>query len=55
MEYLKIIQKIPEQHTGKVRSHESKKTAILGTAHILLKMLMYNYKRFNTGSSFYAP
>jgi hypothetical protein len=32
---LKIIQKIPEQHTGKARTKELQKTVTLGTAHIL--------------------
>jgi hypothetical protein len=36
---LKIIQKIPEQQTGKARSQELQKT-ILGTAHTLRKVLM---------------
>ena len=37
-----------------VYSHEVKelqKTAILGTAHILRKVLMEKYSRFNTGTN----
>ena len=30
---------------------ELQKTAILGTAHILWKVLMYKYNRFNTGTN----
>ena len=41
---IKAIQTIPEQHTGK-----AKITAILGTAHILRKVLMQStYKTSNT-------
>ena len=40
--HLKIIQKVPEQHTRKARYDikELNKTATLGTAHILRKVLM---------------
>ena len=31
--YLKITQKIPEQHNGKARNQGNTKTAMLGTAH----------------------
>jgi hypothetical protein len=37
---LKIIQKIPEQHTGKARNQELQKTAVVGTAHVLREVLM---------------
>ena len=30
---------------------ELQKTATLGTAHILRKVLMYKYNRFNTGTN----
>ena len=33
---------------GKHEVKELQKTAILGTAHILRKVLMYKYNRFNT-------
>ena len=39
-DYFKVIQKIREQHTGKNEVKELQKTAILGTAHILRKVLM---------------
>jgi hypothetical protein len=42
--HLKIIQKIPEQHTRKHKIKELQKTAILGTAHILWKVLMKSTK-----------
>jgi cell division septal protein FtsQ len=35
-----IIQKIPEQHAWKARNQELQKTVVLGTAHILQKVLM---------------
>ena len=43
-DYFKVIQKI---HTRKTRSQGTQKTVILGTAHILRKVLMYKYNRFN--------
>ena len=36
---------------GKHEVKELQKTAILGTAHILRKVLMYKYNRFNTGTN----
>jgi hypothetical protein len=48
LERLKIIQKIPEQHTGEARNQgttKKKKTSILVTAHI------EKYQRFNIGNS----
>ena len=39
-DYFKVIQKIREQHTRKHEVKELQKTAILGTAHILRKVLM---------------
>ena len=39
-DYFQIIQKIREQHTRKHEVKELQKTAILGTAHILRKVLM---------------
>jgi hypothetical protein len=47
-DYIKVIQKIREQHTGKHEVKELQKTVILGTAHILRKVLMEKYNRFNT-------
>jgi hypothetical protein len=38
LNHLKIIQKIPEQHTGKHEVKELQKTAMLGTAHIHQKV-----------------
>ena len=38
--HYKITQTIPEQHTRKHEIKELQKTAILGTAHILQKVLM---------------
>ena len=44
----KIIQIIPDQHTRKARNQgTTKKKAILDTANILRKVLMYKYKTFN--------
>jgi len=44
---LQIIRKILEQHTGKERNQgttkKKKKTAILGTAHILREVLVQKY------------
>ena len=44
---IKIIQKVPEQHTGKYDIKELQKTAILGTAH----KLTYKYKTVSMGSN----
>ena len=44
--HLKIIQKISEQYTWKAQ-----KTATLGSAHILRKVLMQNYKTFSVVNS----
>jgi hypothetical protein len=38
--HLKTTQTIPAQYTGRTLHHELKKTAILGTAHILREVLM---------------
>ena len=38
--HLKIIQNVPEQHTGMARNQGTTKTVILGTAHILRKVIM---------------
>jgi len=38
--HLKITQTVPEQHTKKAQNKEIQKTAILGAAHILQKVLM---------------
>ena len=37
--HIKIIYKIPEQHSGKARNQGTTKTAILGPAHTLQKVL----------------
>jgi hypothetical protein len=42
--FSKYVSNIPEKHEVK----ELQKTAILGTAHILRKVLMQKYNRFNT-------
>jgi hypothetical protein len=39
-DYFKVSQKIREQHTRKYEVKELQKTAILGTAHIIRKVLM---------------
>ena len=39
-DYFKVTQKIREQHTREPLVKELQKTAILGTAHILRKVLM---------------
>jgi hypothetical protein len=39
LNHLKIIRKIPEQHTCKARNQGPQKTDTLGTAHILRKVL----------------
>jgi hypothetical protein len=36
--HIRIIQKIPEQHTGKHDVEELQEAAILGTAHVLQKV-----------------
>jgi len=41
--FRKYVSNIP----GKYEVKELQKTAILGTAHILRKVLMYKYNRFN--------
>jgi len=38
--HLKIIQTVPQQHTGKARIKELQKTATVVTPHILRKVLM---------------
>jgi len=43
----KYVSNIPGKH--EVKEHQ--KTAILDTAHILWKVLMLKYKRFNTENS----
>ena len=46
------IQTIPEQHRGKARNQGAKKTAILGIAHILRRVLMYvEVQRLNVGNN----
>ena len=42
--FRKYVSNIPGKHEVK----ELQKTAILGTAHILRKVLMYKYSRLNT-------
>jgi len=42
--FRKYVSNIPGKHEVK----ELQKTAILGTAHVLRKVLMYKYNRFNT-------
>ena len=37
--HLKIIHKIPQQHTRKIQNQEVQKTATLGTAQLLPKVL----------------
>jgi len=46
--HLIITQNVSEQHTGKSRNQGTTKTAILGTAHILRKVLMQEYKTYFT-------
>jgi hypothetical protein len=48
--HLKIIKKIPEQHTRKVRKQELQKTAILRAAHLLKEALTLKYKTFVVGN-----
>jgi len=45
--FRKYVSNIP----GKREVKELQKTAILGTAHILRKVLMLKYNRFNTASN----
>jgi len=45
--FRKYVCNIPGKHEVK----ELQKPAILGTAHILRKVLMQKYNRFNTGSN----
>jgi len=45
--FRKYMSNVPGKHEVK----ELQKTAILGTAHILRKVLMYKYNRFNTGTN----
>jgi hypothetical protein len=45
--FRKYVSTIPGNHDVR----ELQKTAILGTAHILRKVLMYKYIRVNTGTS----
>ena len=47
--HFKITQTIPDQIPGKHEIKELQKTAILGTAHILCKVLMYKFKINFTG------
>ena len=48
----KIIQKIHNNIPGNHEVKELKKTAILGTAHILRKVLTYKYNSANAGTSY---
>jgi len=45
--FRKYVSNIPGKHEVK----EFQKTAILSTAHILWKILMQKYNRFNTGTN----
>ena len=45
--FRKYVSNIPGKHEVK----ELQKTAILGTAHILRKVLMYKYNTFNTDTN----
>ena len=48
--HLKTIQTLPEQHIRQARNQGTiKKAAILGTAHILRKVLMYRYTTYFKG------
>jgi len=44
--HLYIIQKIPDQRSGKARHQELQKIAMLGTVHIFGKVVMWKYKMF---------
>ena len=46
--FRKYVSNIPGKHEVK----ELQKTAILGTAHTLRKVLMYKYNRFNTETDY---
>jgi len=46
--FSKPFRKYMSNVSGKHEVKELQKTAILGTAHILRKVLMYKYNRFNT-------
>jgi len=48
---LKLFRKYVSNIPGKHEVKELQKTAILGTAHILRKVLMYKNNRFNTGTN----
>ena len=45
--FIKYMSNIPGKHEVK----ELQKTSILGTAHVLRKVLMLKYDRFNTGTN----
>jgi hypothetical protein len=47
----KSSRKYPSNTPGKHEIKELQKTAILGTAHILRKVLMYKYKKLNIRNS----
>jgi len=49
--FRKYVSNIPGNHEDK----ELQKTAILGTTHILQKVLRYRYNGVNTGTTIYAP
>jgi hypothetical protein len=49
--HLRIIQNVPEVHTGKAQNRELQETATLGTAHILRKVLMHKHKTLDMGNS----
>jgi hypothetical protein len=48
--HLKITQTKPEQYTGTTQNqgNAKKKKAIVGTAHVLWKVLTYKYKSYLT-------
>jgi len=47
-DHLKIIQTVHEQHTRKAFNQGITKTAILCSAHMLFKVLIYKYKTYIT-------
>ena len=47
----KLFRKYASNKPGKHDVKELQKTVILGTAHILRKVLMQKYNRFNTGTN----
>ena len=49
--HLKIIQKIPGQHTKKARHQGTTKNSHTGTAHIFWKVLMEKFKTFIMGNN----